>query len=48
MKYMLRIFCYVAAVVTFQISSFLNIFSDYLKATEKAEDSHEKTIEKRY
>jgi len=48
MKYMLRIFCYIAAVVMFQISSFLEILSDYLKTTDKAEDSHEKTIEKRY
>ncbi|XP_016662883.1 uncharacterized protein LOC100570440 isoform X2 [Acyrthosiphon pisum] len=47
MKYMLRIFCYFAAVVMFQISSFLEVLSDYLKSTEKAEDSHEKTIEKR-
>ncbi|XP_060856713.1 uncharacterized protein LOC132934430 isoform X4 [Metopolophium dirhodum] len=47
MKYILRIFCYFAAIVMFQISSLFEILSDYLKTTEKSEDSHEKTIEKR-
>lgn len=43
----LRIFFSIAACVMFQFSSWFKILSDYLKTTEKADDSPKKTVENR-